>query len=204
MPEIGVWIFDQAARQIRDWLDHGQRRFTVAVNVSAQQMQHPHLVGQVSEALQRHRIPPTMLDIEMTESALMENVARIRHTLEGLKTLGVQLSLDDFGTGYSSLAYLKQFPIDKLKIDQSFVRELPGNTGDGAIVQTIIELGHQLDMLVSAEGVETPAQAAFLAGLGCDELQGNSLGAAVPLADAERHFSGARSVPSETSTAGLK
>jgi len=128
----------------------------------------------------------------MTESALMENVARIRATLAGLKSLGVQLALDDFGTGYSSLAYLKQFPIDKLKIDQSFVRELPDNAGDGAIAQTIIELGHQLRMLVAAEGVETTAQAVFLAGLGCDELQGNGLGAALPAIDAERFFAAAR------------
>jgi diguanylate cyclase (GGDEF)-like protein/PAS domain S-box-containing protein len=202
MPEIGVWIFDQAARQIRDWLDRGYRGFTVALNVSAQQMQHPHLVAQVDAALRRHRVPPAMLDIEMTESALMENVARIRSALAGLKALGVQLSLDDFGTGYSSLAYLKQFPIDKLKVDQSFVRELPDNASDGAIVQTIVELGHQLGMLVAAEGVETPAQAAFLAGLGCDELQGNSLGAAAPLAEAERHFGAARNAP-ESSAGGL-
>ena len=129
-----------------------------------------------------------MLDIEMTESALMENVGRVRRTLAGLKSLGVQLSLDDFGTGYSSLAYLKQFPIDKLKIDQSFVRDLPDDADSGAIVQTIIELGHQLGMLVSAEGVETPAQAIFLASLGCDELQGYGLGMPQPVAEAERFF----------------
>ena len=192
MPEIGGWVFAQAARQMREWLDRGHRGFTIAVNVSAQQVQHPHLVEQVADALRRHDVPAAMLDIEMTESALMENVARIRATLAGLKALGVQLSLDDFGTGYSSLAYLKQFPIDKLKIDQSFVRDLPDNGDDGAIVQTIIELGHQLGMLVSAEGVETQAQAAFLAGLGCDELQGYGLGIPQPVVDAERYFVGER------------
>ncbi|MBD8874386.1 EAL domain-containing protein [Rhodanobacter sp. DHB23] len=192
MPEIGGWVFAQAARQMREWLDRGHRGFTIAVNVSAQQVQHPHLVAQVAEALQRYAVPASMLDIEMTESALMENVARIRTTLAGLKSLGVQLSLDDFGTGYSSLAYLKQFPIDKLKIDQSFVRCLPDDEDDGAIVQTIIELGHQLGMLVSAEGVETQAQAAFLAGLGCDELQGYVLGTPLPVMDAERYFVGVR------------
>ena len=196
MPEIGGWVFAQAARQLRAWLDRGHRGFTLAVNVSAQQLQHPHLVEQVTEALQHHAVPPAMLDIEMTESALMENVARVRRTLGGLKSLGVRLSLDDFGTGYSSLAYLKQFPIDKLKIDQSFVRDLPGNADDGAIAQTIIELAHQLRMLVAAEGVETPAQAAFLAGLGCDELQGNGLGAAMPVVDAERYFVAARGASS--------
>jgi len=192
MPEIGGWVFVQAARQLREWLDRGHRGFTLAVNVSAQQLLYPHIVEQLAAALQRHAVPPAMLEIEMTESALMENVARIRATLAGLKSLGVQLALDDFGTGYSSLAYLKQFPIDKLKIDQSFVRELPDNAGDGAIAQTIIELGHQLRMLVAAEGVETTAQAVFLAGLGCDELQGNGLGAALPAIDAERFFAAAR------------
>ncbi|HEX7731216.1 MAG TPA: EAL domain-containing protein [Rhodanobacter sp.] len=192
MPEIGGWVFARAARQLRAWLDRGHRGFTLAVNVSAQQLQHPHLVEQVAEALRRHAVPPAMLDIEMTESALMENVARVRRTLGGLKSLGVRLSLDDFGTGYSSLAYLKQFPIDKLKIDQSFVRGLPADADDGAIAQTIIELAHQLRMLAAAEGVETPAQAVFLAGLGCDELQGNGLGAALPAGDAERFFAAAR------------
>ncbi|HEX8777458.1 MAG TPA: EAL domain-containing protein, partial [Rhodanobacter sp.] len=192
MPEIGGWVFAQAARQLREWLDRGHRGFTLAVNVSAQQLLHPHMVEQLAGALQRHAVPPAMLEIEMTESALMENVTRIRTTLAGLKSLGVQLALDDFGTGYSSLAYLKQFPIDKLKIDQSFVRELPDNAGDGAIAQTIIELGHQLRMLVAAEGVETTAQAVFLAGLGCDELQGYGLGAPLPAIDAERFFAAAR------------
>jgi diguanylate cyclase (GGDEF)-like protein/PAS domain S-box-containing protein len=188
MPEIGEWVLDRAARQMRTWLDRGHRDFTVAVNVSAQQLQHPGLVEQVSEALHRYAVPPSMLDIEMTESALMENVARIRRTLTGLKVLGARLSLDDFGTGYSSLAYLKQFPIDKLKIDQSFVRGLPSDVDDSAIAQTIVELAHQLHMDVAAEGVETPAQAAFLAQMGCDELQGNHLGAALPAHQAEAFF----------------
>ncbi|OOG66070.1 bifunctional diguanylate cyclase/phosphodiesterase [Rhodanobacter sp. B04] len=188
MPEIGEWVLDRAARQMRAWLDRGYRDFTVAINVSAQQLQHPGLVDQVGEALHRHAVPAGMLDIEMTESALMENVARVRRTLTGLKLLGARLSLDDFGTGYSSLAYLKQFPIDKLKIDQSFVRGLPADVDDGAIAQTIVELAHQLHMVVAAEGVETPAQAAFLARMGCDELQGNHLGMALPAHEAEAFF----------------
>jgi EAL domain-containing protein (putative c-di-GMP-specific phosphodiesterase class I) len=146
----------------------------------------------VAGALKHYAVPGSMLEIEMTESALMENVSRIRLTLAGLKSLGVRLALDDFGTGYSSLAYLKQFPIDKLKIDQSFVRDLPDDADDGAIVQTIIELGHQLGMLVSAEGVETAGQAIFLAGMGCDELQGHGFGMALPAADAERCFADVR------------
>lgn len=189
MPEIGEWVLDAACRQVRAWMDQGHRGFTVAVNISAQQLQRPGLVEQVAAALSRHAVPSSMLDIEMTESALMENIARVRHTLAELKVLGVRLSLDDFGTGYSSLAYLKQFPIDKLKIDQSFVDGLPTGADDAAIVQAIITLAHQLHMLIAAEGVETQAQSIFLAGLGCDELQGYHLGAALPVQQAGAFFS---------------
>ncbi|HEY8681748.1 MAG TPA: EAL domain-containing protein [Rhodanobacter sp.] len=188
MPEIGGWVVDAACRQARAWLDRGYRDFSLAINVSAQQLQRADLVEQISDALKQHAVPPSMLDIEMTESALMENVARIRRTLAELKAMGTRLSLDDFGTGYSSLAYLKQFPIDKLKIDQSFVRGLPADSDDAAIAQTIIELAHQLRMTVAAEGVETQAQSVFLSGMGCDELQGNHLGAAMPVREAESFF----------------
>lgn len=188
MPEIGEWVLDAACRQVRTWLDHGHRGFNLAVNISAQQLQRPGLVGKVATALQRHAVPPSMLHIEMTESSLMENVTAIRRTLTELKALGTLLSLDDFGTGYSSLAYLKQFPIDKLKIDQSFVRGLPTDVDDAAIAQTIITLGHQLHMSVAAEGVETQAQADFLAEMGCDELQGNHLGAALPVEEVDAFF----------------
>ncbi|HEY1589154.1 MAG TPA: EAL domain-containing protein, partial [Rhodanobacter sp.] len=169
MPEIGEWVLDAACRQVRAWLDRGHRDFNLAVNISPQQLQRPGLVDKVAAALQRHAVPPSMLDIEMTESSLMENVAMIRRVLAGLKALGTLLSLDDFGTGYSSLAYLKQFPIDKLKIDQSFVHGLPTDADDAAIARAIITLGHQLRMTVAAEGVETRAQADFLAEVGCDE-----------------------------------
>ena len=188
MPEIGEWVIDNACRQVRAWLDRGHRDFTLAVNVSAQQLQRPGLVAKVASALQQHAVPPSMLDIEMTENSLMENVAAIRRTLTELKVLGTLLSLDDFGTGYSSLAYLKQFPIDKLKIDQRFVRGLPMDADDAAITQAIITLGHQLHMTVAAEGVETQAQADLLAEMGCDELQGNYLGPALRVQDAGRCF----------------
>ena len=117
-----------------------------------------------------------MLDIELTESALLENVARVKGTLAELKALGVTLSLDDFGTGYSSLAYLKNFSLDKLKIDQGFVRGLPDNADDAAIARAIVSIGHQLRLLVAAEGVESPEQAEFLRQIGCDELQGDLYG----------------------------
>lgn len=188
MREIGEWALDAACRQIRIWRDRGHRDFYVAVNISAQQLQSPGLVDAVRAVLQRHGLPRDVLDIEMTENALMENVGLVRRTLTELKALGTRLALDDFGTGYSSLAYLKQFPIDKLKIDQGFVHGLPSDADDAAIAKTIIALGHQLHMTVAAEGVETEAQAGFLASLGCNELQGNQLGAALPVSQADDCF----------------
>jgi len=188
MPEIGGWVIDEACRQAREWLDAGHRDFTLAVNVSAQQLQRPGLVRQVAGAIARHALPAEQLALEITESSLMENVERIRETLAELKALGLRLSLDDFGTGYSSLAYLKQFPLDALKIDQSFVRGLPDDPHDAAIARTIVAIAHQLRLVVAAEGVENPAQAAFLFDIGCDELQGFHLGRPAPAAQAARHF----------------
>jgi diguanylate cyclase (GGDEF)-like protein/PAS domain S-box-containing protein len=188
MPEIGEWVLDEACRQASVWLDRGHRDFNIAVNISAQQLQRPGLVELVRDALHKHAVPPEVLSIELTESSLMENVVRIQGTLAELKALGTKLSLDDFGTGYSSLAYLKQFPIDKLKIDQSFVRGLPDDADDAAIARTIVAMAHQLRMVVSAEGVETKEQAAFLNGIGCDELQGYHLGHPVAADAAEALF----------------
>ena len=189
MPEIGAWVVNEACRQARAWLDLGHRGFNIAVNISAQELQRPGLVAHVGEALGRYLLPTHTLSIELTESSLMENVERVSETLRELKALGTTLSLDDFGTGYSSLAYLRQFPIDKLKIDQSFVRHLPEGVDDAAIARTIVAMAHQLRMVVSAEGVETQGQARFLADIGCDELQGYYLGRPVPAQDAEAFFS---------------
>jgi diguanylate cyclase (GGDEF)-like protein/PAS domain S-box-containing protein len=189
MPEIGAWVLDEACAQARRWLDRGRRDFNIAVNVAAPQLQRPGLVAEVHDALRRHNVPASVLSIELTESSLMENVERVRDTLLELKALGIKLALDDFGTGYSSLAYLKQFPIDKLKIDQSFVRGLPDDADDASIARTIVAMAHQLRMVVSAEGVETQAQAVFLKAIGCDELQGYLLGRPVPADEAEEFFS---------------
>jgi diguanylate cyclase (GGDEF)-like protein/PAS domain S-box-containing protein len=190
MPEIGAWVVNDACRQARAWLDQGFRDFSIAVNISAQELQRPGLVEHVGDALRRHSLPPDVLNIELTESSLMENIERVTATLAELKSLGTTLSLDDFGTGYSSLAYLKQFPIDKLKIDQSFVRGLPEDGDDAVIARTIVAMAHQLRMVVSAEGVETQAQALFLNGIGCDELQGYYFGRPVASSIAEACFRG--------------
>ncbi|MGB0132859.1 EAL domain-containing protein, partial [Dokdonella sp.] len=185
MPDIGEWVLEHACRQARIWHDCGCRDFVIAVNVSAQELQRPNLTDVVSRTLSLHSIPASLLVIEITESSLMENIDRVRATLGELKRMGVRLSLDDFGTGYSSLAYLKQFPIDTLKIDQRFVRGLPYSDEDAAIARTIVVMGHQLRMRVSAEGVETEEQAEFLGKIGCDELQGYHLGRPAPAEIAE-------------------
>ena len=180
MPEIGAWVLNEACRQASLWMDDGHRDVNIAVNVAAPQLQRPDFVAEVRDALVRNAVPAEVLSIELTESALMENVVRVRGTLVELKAMGIMLSLDDFGTGYSSLAYLKQFPIDKLKIDQSFVRGLPDDGDDAVIARTILTMAHQLRMAVAAEGVETQAQALYLRAIGCDELQGYLLGRPLP------------------------
>jgi diguanylate cyclase (GGDEF)-like protein/PAS domain S-box-containing protein len=180
MVEIGHWVIEEACRQLRAWQEAGHDGFTVSVNFSAQELQRPDVVQMVRAAIERHGIAPGRLEIEITESSLMEHVGRVVQVMAELKGLGVRLSLDDFGTGYSSLAYLKQFSIDKLKIDRSFVKDLPQDVDAAAIASTIIGIGHQLRMRVVAEGVETEAQAAFLREMGCDELQGYLFSPPVP------------------------
>ncbi|HTV85428.1 MAG TPA: EAL domain-containing protein [Dyella sp.] len=195
MSEIGDWVIDTACKHLRRWLDQGHEGFTIAVNVSVHQLKRPGLAERVSDSLRRHGVPASMLEIEMIESAVMEDVTRARLTLASLKDLGTRLSLDDFGTGYSSLSYLRLFPIDKLKMDQSFVRHLPGETKDAAIVRTIVMLAHQLEMEVAAEGVETPEQAALLTEMGCDGLQGHYLSHALPFSAVEAYFRTAQRGP---------
>lgn len=191
MPEIGVWVLDTACRQARAWLDLGHGRFVIAVNVSAQQLQRPGLADSVAGLLRRHGLPASTLEIEVTESSLMEDITRTQETLAALRSLGVRLSIDDFGTGYSSLSYLRQFAVDKLKIDQSFIRGLPADPKDTAITVAIIALAHQLGMEVAAEGVETPEQAALLTQLGCDLLQGHHFAPALSAWEAQSYFGGA-------------
>jgi diguanylate cyclase (GGDEF)-like protein/PAS domain S-box-containing protein len=182
MGEIGHWVIDEACRQIRAWDDAGQGGFVVAVNFSAQELQRPDIVDIVRDAVQRHGIQASRLEIEITESSLMEHVERVVAVMQELKQLGVSLSLDDFGTGYSSLAYLKQFSLDKIKIDRTFVRDLPHDQDDAAIARTIVVIGHQLRMKVVAEGVETAEQETFLRAMGCDQLQGYLFSPPVPAA----------------------
>jgi diguanylate cyclase (GGDEF)-like protein/PAS domain S-box-containing protein len=172
MSEIGSWVVRAACQQLRAWLDDGLEGFRLAVNVSSLQLQRPGLVTTVREALEAHRVPASCLELEITESALMENLDRARNTLRRIARLGVSLALDDFGTGYSSLAYLKELELHKLKIDKSFVRGLPDDARAAAMARTIVSIAHEFGLTVAAEGVETEAQAAYLEAIGCDLLQG--------------------------------
>lgn len=181
--ELGQWVLESACRKAREWLDSGLADFTVAVNVSALQLQRPDFLERVQRALDVSRLPPRYLELELTESMVMAHVERVIVAMRSLKALGVSLSLDDFGSGYSSLNYLRRFPIDKLKIDQSFVRDIITDPGSAGICRAVIALGHQLGMTVSAEGVETIGQAAFLRRSECDQFQGNYF--CVPMPEAQ-------------------
>ena len=166
----------------------GLAHIRVSVNLSVHQLRQSDLVERVQDSLLRHAVDPDHLTFEITESAAMENPQASLRLFERLTAVGVHLSIDDFGTGYSSLAYLKQFSLDKLKIDRSFVQDLPGDAADAAIARTIVAVGHELRMVVAAEGVETQEQADFLREMGCDELQGYHFGRPSPADEIDRKF----------------
>ena len=170
--QVGDWIIDAACRQIGAWLRGSVGAVRVAVNVASRQFSEGDLEQVVRGALARHNVPPELLELELTETALMSNTERTIDVLTRLKALGIKVAIDDFGTGYSSLAYLQRFPIDKLKIDIAFVRDITTNPNDAAIATAIISMAHSLKMRVIAEGVETRAQLEYLRRGRCDEIQG--------------------------------
>ncbi|MEQ8661965.1 MAG: EAL domain-containing protein, partial [Gammaproteobacteria bacterium] len=169
---IGEWVLDEACRQLAAWDAAGLGPFKCAVNVSGSQFRVRALPERLARVVAAAGIAPSRIELELTESMLMEDAALAIETLDALKALGFGIAVDDFGTGYSSLSYLKRLPIDVLKIDQSFVRDLPGDAGDAAIVRTVISMAQGLGLRTVAEGVETAAQLEFLRAAGCDELQG--------------------------------
>ncbi|MCR6632008.1 MAG: EAL domain-containing protein [Magnetospirillum sp.] len=169
---IGEWVLAEVCRQLRAWAEQGQPVVQVAVNLSAHQFRQPDLVDRVVEALHGAGINPDLLELELTESAVMHNAEAAIRTLMDLHSHGVRLAVDDFGTGYSSLSYLKKFPLDKLKIDRSFVMDIDSNPASAEIVGAIIAMGHSLNLEIVAEGVENDAQLEVLKGLKCDEIQG--------------------------------
>jgi len=169
---IGRWVMREACRQLKDWQDEGLAPVPVAVNLSALEFRQRDVAAEIAAVLLETGLAPQYLEIELTESVLMHQTGQVLDTLNAIKALGVGISIDDFGTGYSSLAYLKRYPIDKLKIDRSFVADTPENTDDVAIVTAIAQMGRSLQLQTVAEGVETQAQIDLLAGLGCDLIQG--------------------------------
>jgi diguanylate cyclase (GGDEF)-like protein len=169
---IGKWVLDTACAQNVAWQQQGLPAMRIAVNLSPRQFTDPNLLQDIRGALAASRMAPQLLELEITESMVMQNPEEAKRVLVALKKLGVHLSIDDFGTGYSSMSLIKQFPIDTIKVDRSFVRDLPIDANDRAITKTVIALGKALNLTIVAEGVETPAQEEFLRDQHCDEIQG--------------------------------
>jgi EAL domain-containing protein (putative c-di-GMP-specific phosphodiesterase class I) len=185
---IGRWVLQTACAQAASWLREKKMHLRVAVNIAAKQIHHDGFVEQVRKTLDDTGLPPEMLELEITESSIVENLEETVSKLRRIKELGVTVAIDDFGTGYSSLSYLKQLPIDRLKIDRSFVKDTPTDADDCAIVRTIIAMSNNLGLAVIAEGVESQEQVDFLTREGCHEIQGYWLSKPLPVDELEKKF----------------
>jgi len=185
---IGRWVIEEACAQNKAWQRAGLPHLRVAINISAVQFRQRDLLDTIKHALETSGLSPAFLEVELTETVVMQNASQAIVTLEKLSEMGIQVSIDDFGTGYSSLSYLKRFPIDKLKIDRSFIRDISSDSNDAAIVRATIALAHSLRLRVIAEGVETEDQLQFLRAVGCDEYQGFYKSKPVPAADFARQM----------------
>ena len=190
MLAIGQWVLREAARHAARWQAMGLKVSPVAVNLSTMQFQAPFFAESVAQVLREEGVDGRLIELELTERMLMDDLAEVSARPRQLSQLGIRVSVDDFGTGYSSLGHLKELPIDKMKIDRSFVRDLPGNRGSSAITRAIIQMARSLDITAIAEGVETEAQRAFLALNGCDELQGDLISKPLAVADFEAWIKG--------------
>ncbi|OSN86365.1 Phytochrome-like protein cph2 [Pseudomonas syringae pv. actinidiae] len=187
--EVGDWVLTEACRQLKHWHQAKVRVPKVSVNISARQFSDGQLGKRIAHILEQTGLSPACLELELTESILMREVNEAMQILDGLKNLGLSIAVDDFGTGYSSLNYLKQFPIDVLKIDRTFVDGLPSGEQDAQIARAIIAMAHSLNLSVIAEGVETHEQLEFLREHGCDEVQGFLFGRPMPPSQFEAQFS---------------
>jgi EAL domain-containing protein (putative c-di-GMP-specific phosphodiesterase class I) len=186
---IGRWVIESACSQLKKWdLDPRSRNLHLSVNVSARQIHHPDFVGHVRQALMLSGADPRRLVLELTESAVLDQIEVVIGRMEQLRALGVGFSLDDFGQGYSSLSHLKRLPLDQVKIDRAFVSGLPRDTNDMAIVGAILGICRSLGLQAVAEGVETREQADFLAGQGCDTFQGYLYGRPMPIEEFARQL----------------
>src|SRR5687768_10748475 len=185
---IGKWVLRAACAQNKAWQDTGLPPFVVSVNVSVRQFRQDNLVQTIAQVLRETGLDARYLEVELTESAVMHDADQFIAMLGEINDLGVQIALDDFGTGYSSLSYLKRFPVDRLKVDRSFVQDIVTDSDDATIVRAIIALGHNLGLKVVAEGVETQQQLDFLRDNQCDELQGFYFGRPLPSDQFMREF----------------
>ncbi|MEO0988909.1 MAG: GGDEF domain-containing phosphodiesterase, partial [Cyanobacteria bacterium J06639_14] len=185
---IGDWVLRNVCAQAASWLNSKQGSLNIAVNLSSVQLHQPKLYQVLDEILQETRLPPECLELEVTETALMQNVEAALALLHRLKNLGVRLAIDDFGTGHASLGYLQQFPIHTLKIDTCFVRGVAQDRKNQVIVNHIISMAHDLDLKVVAEGVETPEEMALLKDYGCDFIQGYWVGLPMVAANFAKHL----------------
>jgi diguanylate cyclase (GGDEF)-like protein len=185
--EMGSWVVRAACRQLRKWLDAGYR-FPVAINVSGKELLHGDPARVVEMEAAAAGIPTALIEIEITESVLVQDSAKVRHALERLRQLGCRIALDDFGTGYSSLAYITRFPPDRIKIDKAFVRNVDCSASDAAIANAILSLAKTLGLVVTAEGIERPGQLEWLRTRGCDEAQGFLLARPLAAAELEERF----------------
>jgi diguanylate cyclase (GGDEF)-like protein len=188
--KIGEWVMETAALQAAQWLERGHTNFRMAVNLSVRQFVAGNLTESVQRVLADTGLPAHMLELEVTESLALHSVSTTLSTLHACKALGVKLAMDDFGTGYSSLSYLKRYPLDALKIDQAFVRNVTRDAGDAAITRAIVAMAHSFGMSVIAEGVETMDQLDFLSSLNCEDFQGYLFSKPVPPEEAEKCFGG--------------
>ncbi|HJV62019.1 MAG TPA: bifunctional diguanylate cyclase/phosphodiesterase, partial [Albitalea sp.] len=182
MLAIGQWVLREAARCAARWQAMGLAVAPVAVNLSTMQFRSPGFNDSVAQVLRDEGVDGRLIELELTERMLMDDLGEVGAKLQALAAMGIRVSVDDFGTGYSSLGHLKELPIDKMKIDGSFVRDLPGNRGSTAITRAIIQMARSLGITAIAEGVETEAQRSFLALNGCDELQGHLISEPLPAA----------------------
>ena len=183
---IGDWVLNETCRQGKEWLDAGYRPITLAVNLSPQQFHHKDIAALVSQALEKSGFPASHLELELTETILIKREQDAVEKMHLLRAQGIRLAIDDFGTGYSSLSYLKRFPLDVLKIDKSFVDDIPAKRDDMEIANTVIAIGHTLGFKVLAEGVETPEQLEFLKAQGCDLYQGFLMSPPLPADEFEK------------------
>jgi EAL domain-containing protein (putative c-di-GMP-specific phosphodiesterase class I) len=182
MKLIGDWVLNSVATTLSHWRREGMKIVPISINLSSQQFEARDFIPKLTAVLKQYDISAGWLELELTERMLMEEVSLVREQLAQLRALGVRVAVDDFGTGFSSLAHLKQYALDRLKIDQSFVRDLPDAADSVAITKAIVQMAHSLGISVIAEGVESEVQRQFLVSVGCDQQQGYLFGKAVPAA----------------------